>query len=318
MLLTVATRLGRSIAVVLLVTIAVVALLSLAPGSASEVILGENATPEAVAEMDAQLGLDQSIWMQYFDWLKNAVQGDLGSSPLTNQSVTGAIIERLPVTLELAALGLLIALAVAVLMGVISASRPGSMLDRGTNALSAVFLSVPAFIAGPILIYFFAIQLQIFPVIGWSDISEGLGPNLQSAFLPAIAIALTEIASFHRLLRTDLISTLGEDYIAAARAKGMSGTYVMFRHAFRPSSFSLITLAGMNLGRLIGGTVIVETLFGLPGLGQLIASSITNRDLIMVQGIVVFIAVVYVGINTIVDLSYGLIDPRVRKVAATA
>ena len=315
---TIATRLARSIAVVLLVTIAVVALLSLAPGSASEVILGENATPEAVAEMDEQLGLDQSPVMQYVDWLKNAVQGDLGASPLTSQPVTDAIIERLPVTLELAALGLFMALVVAILMGVISASRPGSGLDRGTNALSAVFLSVPAFIAGPILIYFFAIQLQIFPVLGWSDISEGLGPNLQSAFLPAVAIALTEIASFHRLLRTDLISTLGEDYIAAARAKGMSSTYVMFRHAFRPSSFSLITLTGINLGRLIGGTVIVETLFGLPGLGQLIASSITNRDLIMVQGVVVFIAVVYVVINTIVDLSYGLIDPRVRKVAATA
>ena len=318
MLQTIVTRLGRSIAVVLLVTMAVVALLSLAPGSASEVILGENATPEAIAEMDAELGLDQPVWSQYLDWLKNALTGDLGTSPLTNQPVTEAIAERLPVTLELAALGLIIALVVAIVMGVLSAVRPGSALDRGINALSAVFLSVPAFIAGPILIYFFAIQLQIFPVLGWSDISEGLGPNLQSALLPAIAIALTEIASFHRLLRTDLIGTLGEDYIAAARAKGMSGTYVMFRHAFRPSSFSLITLAGMNLGRLIGGTVIVETLFGLPGLGQLIAASITTRDLIMVQGIVVFIAVVYVAINTIVDLSYGLIDPRIRKVTATA
>ncbi|WP_020109617.1 ABC transporter permease [Nocardia sp. 348MFTsu5.1] len=318
MLQTIATRLGRSIAVVLLVTMAVVALLSLAPGSASEVILGENATPEAIAEMDAELGLDQPVWSQYLDWLKNAVTGDLGTSPLTNQPVTEAIAERLPVTLELAALGLIIALVVAIVMGVLSAVRPGSALDRGINALSAVFLSVPAFIAGPILIYFFAIQLQIFPVLGWSDLSEGLGPNLQSALLPAIAIALTEIASFHRLLRTDLIGTLGEDYIAAARAKGMSGTYVMFRHAFRPSSFSLITLAGMNLGRLIGGTVIVETLFGLPGLGQLIAASITTRDLIMVQGIVVFIAVVYVAINTIVDLSYGLIDPRIRKVTAAA
>lgn len=318
MLHTIATRLGRSIAVVLLVTIAVVSLLSMAPGSASQVILGENATPEAVAQLDAELGLDKPVWSQYFDWLGNAVRGDLGSSPLTNQSVTDAIFERLPVTLELAALGLIVALAVAIVMGVISASRPGSSVDRGVNALSAVFLSVPAFIAGPILIYFFAIQLQIFPVIGWSDIRDGLGQNLRSAFLPVIAIALTEIASFHRLLRTDLISTLSEDYIAAARAKGMSRTYVMFRHAFRPSSFSLITLAGMNLGRLIGGTVIVETLFGLPGLGQLIASSITNRDLIMVQGIVVFIAVVYVGINTLVDLSYGLIDPRVRKVVAAA
>ncbi|PXW24547.1 UNVERIFIED_CONTAM: hypothetical protein DES50_12519, partial [Williamsia faeni] len=166
MLQTIATRLGRSIAVVLLVTMAVVALLSLAPGSASEVILGENATPEAIAEMDAELGLDQPVWSQYLDWLKNAVTGDLGTSPLTNQSVTEAIGERLPVTLELAALGLTIALVVAIVMGVLSAVRPGSALDRGINALSAVFLSVPAFIAGPILIYFFAIQLQIFPVLG--------------------------------------------------------------------------------------------------------------------------------------------------------
>jgi peptide/nickel transport system permease protein len=212
-------------------------------------------------------------------------------------------------------MGLTIALAVALIMGVVSASRPGSALDRGTNAVSAVFLSVPAFIAGPVLIYFFAIQFQWFPVMGWSQISEGLGPNLRSAMLPAIAIALTEIASFHRLLRTDLIGTLREDFIASARAKGMPAGYVMFRHALRPSSFSLITVAGINLGRLIGGTVIVETLFGLPGLGQLVASSITSRDVIMVQGIVVFIAVVYVGINTVVDLSYSVIDPRVRKVA---
>ncbi|MFD6672973.1 ABC transporter permease [Rhodococcus zopfii] len=316
MILTVASRVGRSVLVILLVTIAVVALLSLAPGSVAQVILGENATPEAVAALNAELGLDAPFWSQHTAWLGNAVQGDLGTSPLTGQSVSEAIGERLPVTLQLAVMGLVIALVVAILMGIASASRPGSGLDRSTNAVSAVFLSVPAFIAGPILIYFLAIQLQIFPVMGWSRISEGLGENLRSAFLPAIAIALTEIAAFHRLLRTDLIGTLREDFVAAARAKGLSSRYVMFRHALRPSSFSLITLAGINLGRLIGGTVIVETLFGLPGLGQLVASSITSRDVIMVQGIVVFIAVVYVCINTLVDLSYQVIDPRVRKVAA--
>ena len=316
MILTVASRVGRSVLVILLVTIAVVALLSLAPGSGAQVILGEHAPPEAVAAMNAELGLDAPFWSQYATWLGNALQGDLGTSPLTGQSVTEAIGERLPVTLQLAVMGLAIALVVSILMGIASASRPGSPLDRSTNALSAVFLSVPAFIAGPILIYFLAIKLQIFPVMGWSRISEGLGENLRSAFLPAIAIALTEIAAFHRLLRTDLVGTLREDFVAAARAKGLSSKYVMFRHALRPSSFSLITLAGINLGRLIGGTVIVETLFGLPGLGQLVASSITSRDVIMVQGIVVFIAVVYVCINTLVDLSYQVIDPRVRKVAA--
>lgn len=315
MVLTVAQKVGRSVIVVLLVTMAVIALLSLAPGSVSQVILGENATPEAVAEMDSELGFDDPVPVQYVNWLGNAVQGDLGTSPLTGQSVSEAIAERLPVTLQLAVMGLVIALLAALIMGIISASRPGSGVDRGINALSAVFLSVPAFIAGPILIYFFAIQLQWFPVMGWSRLSEGLVANLQTALLPAIAIALTEIAAFHRLLRTDLVGTLREDYIAAARAKGMPAWYVMFRHALRPSSFSLLTVAGINLGRLIGGTVIVETLFGLPGLGQLIAVSITARDVIMVQGIVVFIAVVYVVINTAVDLSYGLIDPRVRKVA---
>jgi len=315
MVLPVARRIGRSLVVVLLVTIAVVALLSLAPGSVAAVILGENATPEAIAELNAKLGLDQPLWSQYLDWLGGAVQGDLGNSLVTGQPVIVAIAERLPVTVQLAVMALVIALVVSILLAVASAVRPGSAVDRGINAVSSVFLSVPAFIAGPLFIYLFALQLGWFPVLGWTRISEGIGANLLGAALPAIAIALTEIAAFHRLLRTDLIGTLREDFVAAARAKGMSRSYVMFRHALRPSSFSLITLAGINLGRLIGGTVIVESLFALPGLGQLLATSIIARDVVMVQGVVVFIAVVYVGINTAVDLSYRLIDPRVRKVA---
>ncbi|MBT2273694.1 ABC transporter permease [Rhodococcus qingshengii] len=313
MLVDVSKRVGRSAIVVLLVTVAVVALLSLAPGSIAQVMLGENATPEALAALDAKLGLDEPIWVQYGGWLGNAVQGDLGVSPLTGQSVTEAIVERLPVTLQLALMGLTISLVVALVLGIASASKPGSALDRTVNGVTSVFLSVPAFIAGPVLIYFFAIQVNYFPVTGWSRMADGLGDNLRSALLPALAIALTEIAAFHRLLRTDLIGTLREDYVVAARAKGMSGSYVILRHALRPSTFSLITVAGINLGRLIGGTVVVETLFGLPGLGQLVALSITSRDVIMVQGIVVFIAITYVGINAVVDLSYGMIDPRVRK-----
>ncbi|MBA2947908.1 ABC transporter permease [Streptomyces himalayensis] len=315
MVLPVVRRVGRSLLVVLLVTMGVTLLLSLAPGSVAEVVLGPDATPETVGAMETQLGLDQPLWGQYWDWLTAAAQGDLGNSPVTGQSVSTAIVERLPVTLQLAAMALVLALAVAVLLAVASAVRPGSPVDRLINAVSSVFLSVPAFIAGPVLIYFFALQLGWFPVTGWSPASEGIGANLRGAVLPTVAIALTEIAAFHRLLRTDLIGTLGEDFVGAARAKGVSGTYVMFRHALRPSSFSLITLAGINLGRLIGGTVIVETLFTLPGLGQLLASAITSRDVVTVQGIVVFIAVVYVMVNMLVDLSYGLIDPRVRKAA---
>ncbi|RBM21947.1 peptide ABC transporter [Prauserella sp. PE36] len=316
MVLPVLGRIGRSLLVVLLVTMAVVLLMSLAPGSAAEVILGEAATPQAVAALNAKLGLDQPLWAQYLNWLGDAVRGDLGESPVTGQPVTEAIVERLPVTLQLAVMALLLALVVSVLLAVASALRPNSLLDRAINAVSSVFLSVPAFIAGPLLIYVFALQLGWFPVTGWSRLSDGIGPNLLGALLPAIAIALTEIAAFHRVLRADLIGTLREDFVGAARAKGMSGAYVMLRHALRPSSFSLITLAGINLGRLIGGTVIVESLFALPGLGQLLATSIVTRDVVTVQGVVAFIAVVYVGVNTAVDLSYRLIDPRIRKVAA--
>lgn len=300
----------------LLVTVAAVALLSLAPGSVAEVMLGEDATLESIAELNAELGLDQPLWEQYWNWLSSAVTGDLGSSPLTGQSVTEAIMDRLPVTLQLAAMGLVIALVVAMILALISAAKPGSLVDRALTGLSSMLLSVPAFVAGPILIYFLALKLGWFPVAGWNPVEEGLGENLRSAFLPAVAIALPEIAMFHRVLRTDLIGTLREDFIAAARAKGMSATYVMTRHALRPSSFSLITLAGMAMGTLIGGTVIVETLFSLPGLGQLVIASIISRDVLMVQGIVVFIAVVYVALNTLVDLSYGWLDPRVRKGAS--
>ncbi|MEV1025250.1 ABC transporter permease [Streptomyces sp. NPDC050264] len=317
MVLTVARHLLRNLLVVLLVTMGSVALLSLAPGSAASVILGENATPEAVAELNAKLGLDQPLWEQYAHWLKGAVTGDLGTSPVTNESVLHAVVDRLPVTLELAGLGLVIALIVAMLLAVVSASLEGTAVDRALTALSSVLLSVPAFIAGPVLIYVFAMQFGWFPVSGWADVSDaGLGANLQTAILPALSIALTEIAAFHRALRADLISTLHEDFIGAARAKGLSHGYVVFRHALRPSSFSLVTIAGLNVGRLIGGTVVVETLFSLPGLGQFIVSSIVSRDLIAVQGVVVFIVVVYVVVNTLVDLSYSWLDPRVRKAAA--
>ncbi|MFF0817225.1 ABC transporter permease [Rhodococcus sp. NPDC003318] len=313
MVLTLSKRAGRSLLVLFLVTVATVSLLSLAPGSAAQVILGENATPEAVAELNAELGLDQPLWQQYADWLRSALTGDLGTSPVTGQDVTQAILDRLPVTLELAFLGLLIALTISIILAVIAAATSGRPVDRGISAVTSVFLAIPAFIAGPLLIYYFALKLGWFPVSGWSRISEGLGANLQSAFLPALAIAFVEIATFQRLLRTDLVSTLREEFVSAARAKGMSSKYVMFRHALRPSSFSLITVAGISLGRLIGGTVVVEILFGLPGLGQLVSSSITVRDVITVQGIVVFVALVYVVVNMLVDFSYGFLDPRVRK-----
>ena len=309
-------RLVRGLLVILMVTFLVVWLMSLAPGSVAAVILGENATPEAIADLESRMGLDRNVFAQWWSWLGDAVTGDLGTSPVTFQDVSTAIVERLPVTLEIALLSLVIALAMSIPLATIAARRPDSLTDRGINGLTSVFLSIPAFVAAPVLVYFLAVQSPVFPVTGWTPIEEGLGENLRTAFLPALCVALIEVAAFQRILRADLGTTLREDYVEAARAKGMSARYVMWRHAFRPSSFSLLTVAGISLGRLIGGTIIVEAFFSLPGLGQMVAVAINSRDIISVQGVVAFVAMAYVLLNTLVDVGYGLLDPRVRQAVA--
>ncbi|MDP3892734.1 ABC transporter permease [Nocardioides sp.] len=309
-------RLLRGLLVVLFVTFVVVALMSLAPGSPAVVILGENATPEAVAALESKLGLDNPVWLQWLHWVQAAATGDFGTSVVTNQGVLGAIIERLPVTLEIAVLAQIIALVIAIPLAIVAARRPERGPDRAANLVTSVLLSTPAFVAAPLFVYLFAVQLGWFPVTGWTPISEGLWPNLQGALLPAICVALVEVASLQRILRADLVRTLREDFVIAARAKGLSGSYVMMRHAFRPSSFSLITVAAIGFGRLLGGTIIVEAFFSLPGIGMLVASAINSRDLITVQGVVAFIAIAYVLLNTLVDVGYGLLDPRVRLAGA--
>lgn len=297
----------------LLVTLFVQVLFSFLPGSAAEAILGEDATPEAIAALNEKLGTDLPLWQQYFTWLGNLLRGDLGTSPINSQPVAESILARLPVTVELAVLALGFAILVSLIFALASASKPGGLVDRGLNALSSVLLSLPVFVLAPLLIFVFAIQLHLLPPLGWVPISEDLGQNLRYIALPVLAISIGEIAEFHRILRADLITTLHEDYVGAARAKGLPPLYVMIRHALRPASLSLVTVIGVNLGRLLGGTVLVETLFSLPGLGNLAITSIQSRDVIMVQGVVAFIAIVYVGVNTVVDLSYGLLDPRIRR-----
>lgn len=307
-----ARRLLRGLSVVVLVTMAVVALLQFIPGSAAQAILGDQATAANVSALNERLGLDQPVWNQYLNWVGAALHGDLGRSALSDRPVVASILTAVPVTLELAALAIVVALGLALPMALVSAVRQGRTVDRVLNGISSAMLSMPAFVVGPILIYLLAVKANIFPVIGWSWLADGLLANLRSAALPAIAIALCEVAALHRVLRADLIATLGEDFVTAARAKGLSSTYVLLRHALRPSSFSLVTLAGVSFGRLIGGTVIVESLFSLPGLGQLVVTAIFSRDLVVVQGVVAFTALMYVLLNSVVDAAYPLLDPRVR------
>lgn len=305
-------RLARAVLVVLVVTLMVSGLLSLAPGSQATVALGETATPEQIAALEEKLGLNRSFLEQWLHWVGSALHGDLGSSLVTGQDVGEAIWAGLPVTVEIAVLAQLIALLISVPLAIVAASRTGGAADRVTGALTSAFLAVPAFVAAPVLVYLLAVRQGWFPVTGWTPLSEGLLENLRSAFLPALAVSFIEVAAFQRILRTDLATTLREDYIAAARAKGLAGNYVLVRHALRPSSFSLLTVAGIGFGRLLSGTIIVESFFSLPGLGQLVARAVSGRDVVMIQGVVTFVAIAYVLLNTLVDLGYGALDPRIR------
>ena len=312
MLKYVSTRIAQAVLIIVVATFAAGFLLRLVPGSIAHVILGENATPESVARLEQQLGLNQSVFEQYADWLRSALNGDLGTSPLTGIPVTESIAERLPVTLELASVALAMALLIGIPAAIGAASRPEGFLDRVTAFGASAGLSIPAFVAAPVMVYVFAVTLDLLPSGGWVSFSEDPLQNLQHVLLPAAAIALSEAAAFQRLLRADLRTTLREEYIEAARARGLGRPYIMWRHALRPSSFSTLTLAGVVLGRLLAGSIIVESLFSLPGLGSLIISSINNRDVVVVQGALCVIVVGYVATNTLIEIAYGTLDPRVR------
>ena len=223
--------------------------------------------------------------------------------------------QRIPVTAELAILATLIALVVAVPLGVVGGYKEGRAVDKLSSAGVQVGLSVPSFIVGIFLIWLFTVRTGFLglPSTGWSRISEGLFDNLKGAILPAIALSLSPMAFYTRLLRSDMISTLKEDFVLSARAKGLTDRYILGRHALRPSSLSLVTIIGIQFGILLGGTVVIEFLFALPGLGTRLLNAILQRDIIVVQGITVFIATVYVVVNTLVDFVYLAVDPRIRK-----
>lgn len=312
MLRQVGSRLLRLVPVLFLITLFTTAMVDLMPGSPALAMLGDQATPEQIARLDEQLGLDQPFLVRYRDWLAAALGGDLGTSLRMGLPVTTAIAQRFPVTLEIALLSVVMALLIAVPLGLFAGARAGGRLDRAATALSSALLSLPGFAAAVLLIYLLAVKARLFPVGGWVPFTEDPIGNLRFAFLPALSLALMEAAVYFRLLRSDVISTLQEKFVLSARARGLPPGYVLFRHVLRPSLFSLTTVAGLSMGRLLGGAVIVESLFALPGLGFLVIQSVPFQDIPTIQGIVVVVAVIYVLINIVVDVSYSIIDPRIR------
>jgi peptide/nickel transport system permease protein len=293
-------------------------LTSLLPGDVAVVMAGPNASAQSVAALRRELQLDQPLPVRYVNWLGRAVRGDLGTSPRSNESVGELIKERLPISLELLVLAELIGLVVALPAGIASAYRAGGVLDQAASGAAFGILAVPGFVVAIVLIYLFAVQLDLVPATGYTPLLTDPLANLRSFFLPALTVGLGEAAAYTRLLRSDMIATLQEDYIAMARAKGLPTWHILVRHALKPSSFTLLTVLGINIGRLMGGALIVETIFALPGIGRLLVESIYARDLVVVQGVVAFVAVAFVLVNFAVDLLYAVLDPRIRHGRAVA
>jgi len=288
-------------------------LLNHLPGNPVITLLGPAATPQAVKELTLQMGLDKPAWQRYFIWAWNALHGDLGSSYVNHQPVLTSISQRLPVTLELLVLSQLIALALAMPLGILSALRPNRLLDRASSSAAFGLLAVPSFILAELLVYLFAVRYNLFPATGYVSLRDDPLANLQSLTLPSLTLGLGSMAVYMRVLRTDMIATLQQDYIMMARAKGLPTAYILLRHALRPSTFTLLTVGGLNVGTLIGGTFIVEYIFQVPGLGLLTISSIYARDYLVVTGTTVLVAAGFVVVNLLVDLLYVLLDPRVRS-----
>lgn len=273
---------------------------------------GSAATAKQVARLREQLGLDQPLFVQYFTWVGDLFQGDLGRSFRTPMSVTSAIAQRLPVTIELMVFGLAIAIIVGMLLGVAGALARGRLLDGVSSTVSVLALSLPNFFVGILLIYVFALKLQALPSGGWVPITQDLGQNLQLMVLPAATLSLAYIGTFARYARALMISVLSEDYVLRAHASGLSPRSVVVRHAIKNTSIPMVTVIGLNAAGLVGGAVVTESVFSLPGLGTLFTDSLLGKDFPVLQGLILVITIGVVVINLLVDLAYGVLDPRIK------
>lgn len=306
-------KIGHLLIVLIAVTFIVSLMLELLPGDPARVILGPEATDAQVDIVRADLMLDDPSIVRYWHWLVSAVQGDFGVSYRTGQDVGEAILQRVPVSVQLMVMVQVIALVVAIALAMYATYRPKGWVDRIGSVLSLAAISAPHFVVGLFLVFIFAVTLGVMPASGYSPPSAGLWANLMTMLLPALALSLEPMGVYFRLLRGDMQATMREDFVLAAQAKGMSSANILIRQMLRPSSFSLVTLAGINTARLIGSAVVIETLFALPGLGRMLVDSVFARDYVTIQAIVAVIAVFYVVINILIDLLYLVLDPRVRS-----
>jgi peptide/nickel transport system permease protein len=298
--------------VLLVVALVVFMLLRWVPGDPAAVIAGESATAEQVAAIRMHMGLDQPIASQFLIWIGHVLRGDFGESYFFKQPVIDLILQRMEPTLALGAFALALAVIVAVPMGVLAAFRQGEWVDRLVMGLSVLGFSMPVFVVGYGLMYVFAVALEWLPVQGYARLSEGFGPFLQRLILPGVTLALVYIALVARMTRTSVLEVLDEDYIRTARAKGLSDREVLIHHALRNAAVPVLTVIGIGLAVLIGGAVVTESVFAIPGLGRLTVEAVLSRDFPVIQALILLFAVGYVFVNLLIDVGYALLDPRIR------
>ncbi|MEU0936007.1 MULTISPECIES: ABC transporter permease [unclassified Embleya] len=307
-----AGRLGQAAIVLAAVAVVTFVLGRILPGDLAAAVLGPTATPEQTAAFNHRIGADHSAIEQFLDWLTAALTGDLGTSPLNGQSVSAALRDRAEPSLLLMLLAEALALAIAVPAALWAAYRRGRPADRIANGASSFLLAAPQFAIAVLLVYVFAVRLGWAPATGYTPLAQGAGETLRSLMLPAVTLALGLAAVYFRVLRNGVIETLRQDYILAARAQGLTPREILLRHALRPALLPLVTLVGLNFGVLIGGAVVIEQLFAIPGLGTYALGAVRAKDFVVLQSVVLLIAALYVLVNLAVEVLYGLLDPRIR------
>jgi peptide/nickel transport system permease protein len=312
MLAYIARRLASTVLVMGIVAVFIFLLLHLSPGDPAAIIAGDNATSEQIAAIRKQLGLDDALPVQFVRWLTAVLHGDLGISIFSNEPVLKLIGQRIEPTLSLALTTLFVAVSLAVSFGVLAAWKVGSWVDRLLMVVSVIGFSVPVFVVGYMLIYVFSISLRWLPVQGYSPIDQGLWPWFERLILPSIALGLAYVALIARITRTAMLDVLAEDYIRTARAKGVATRSMLLKHALKNAGVPIVTVIGIGVALLIGGVVITETVFNIPGVGRLVVDAISKRDYPIIQGVILIFSGVYVLVNLLVDLSYTLLDPRIR------
>ena len=306
-------RVLMTIPVMVVVALFVFLLLRLSPGDPAAVIAGDYATAEDVAKIREKLGLSEPIVVQFWNWSLSLMQGDLGTSIFSNKPVTTLIAQRIEPTLLLALTTILFSIAVAVPLGTIAAFRAGRWIDRVVMLFSVGGFSIPVFVLGYMLIYTFALKLRLLPVQGYkSPFVEGLGPFFYHITLPTVTLSVIFIALIARMTRASVIEVLEEDYIRTARAKGQSEMKVLMRHALRNAAVPIVTVIGIGIALLIGGVVVTESVYNIPGLGRLVLDAVLARDYPIIQGLILFFSFIYILLNLIIDLTYTFLDPRIR------